>query len=110
MLLESFAIRHHFDVLVTIEDVTRGKPEPEGYNLCFDKLNLEYDAELDREFSLVIEDSAGGCAAARAAGLRVLGVATSLPLENVSEHATYAVSRLDQVDFGALAQWLGVRA
>lgn len=109
MLLEAFKIRHHFDALVTIEDVQRGKPEPEGYNLCFDRLNMEYDAELDKEFSLAIEDSAGGCAAARSAGMRVLGVATSLPLENVREHATYAVNRLDQVDFGALAQWLAVR-
>jgi beta-phosphoglucomutase-like phosphatase (HAD superfamily) len=58
---------------------------------------------------LVVEDSAGGCAAARAAGLRVLGVATSMPLEDLKEHATYAVRRLDEVDMGELARWLGVR-
>ena len=110
LLLESFQLRHHFDVMVTIEDVRLGKPEPEGYKLAFDQLNLEYDAELDKEFSLVIEDSAGGCAAARAAGLRVLGVATSMPLEQLERHATYAVRRLDELDWGQLAQWLGVKA
>src|SRR6202008_4180925 len=90
-LLDAFKLRHHFDVLVTIEDVRMGKPDPEGYNLAFDKLNLEYDAELEKEFSLVIEDSAGGCSAAKSANLRVLGVATSLPLEQLQRCATFAL-------------------
>jgi HAD superfamily hydrolase (TIGR01509 family) len=108
MLLEAFKLRHHFDVMVTIEDVRLGKPEPEGYNLAFDKLNLEYDAELDKEFSLVIEDSMGGCSAARSAGLRVLGVATSLPLAQLEKCTTFAVERLDRLDKSLLAIWLGL--
>ena len=106
LLLEAFKLRHHFDVIVTIEDVRMGKPEPEGYNRAFDLLNQEYDAELDKAFSLVIEDSAGGCAAGKAAGLRVLGVATSLPLEEVQRHATFAVENLSKVDPRTLAGWL----
>ena len=107
-LLDAFRLRHHFDVMVTIEDVRRGKPDPEGYNKAFDLLNLEYDAELKKDFSLVIEDSEGGCSAAKAAGLRVLGVATSLPLGEVERCATYAVEDLSRVDQGLLAAWLGV--
>jgi beta-phosphoglucomutase len=110
MLLDSFQLRHHFDVLVAIEDVTLGKPNPEGYKLAFEQLNLEYDAELDRNLSLVIEDSAGGCAAAHAAGLRVLGVANSLPLEQLQSCATYAVPSLADLDTAQLAQWLGLKA
>jgi HAD superfamily hydrolase (TIGR01509 family) len=108
LLLAAFKLRHHFDVIVSIEDVRFGKPEPEGYNKAFDLLNLEYDAELDKARSLVIEDSAGGCSAGLAAGLRVLGVATSLPLEQVQRHATFAVENLSKVDRGVLAEWLGV--
>jgi beta-phosphoglucomutase len=108
-LLDAFGLRHHFDVLVTIEDVTQGKPDPQGYNLCFDKLNLEYDAELEKDYSLVIEDSAGGCAAAMGAGLRVLGVATSLPVEELKKCSTYAVESLDMLDKDTLATWLGVK-
>jgi len=107
-LLEIFKLRHHFDVLVAIEDVRFGKPEPEGYNKAFDMLNMEYDAELDKAFSLVIEDSAGGCTAGKEAGIRVLGVATSLPLEEVQRHATYAVPDLSHLDLKVLAGWLGV--
>jgi beta-phosphoglucomutase len=108
LLLAAFKLRHHFDVIVTIEDVRMGKPEPEGYNKAFDLLNQEYDDQLDKSLSLVIEDSAGGCSAGRAAGLRVLGVATSLPLEEVQRHATFAAQDLSKVDTKTLAAWLGV--
>jgi beta-phosphoglucomutase len=105
-LLDAFQLRHHFDVLVAIEDVRLGKPDPQGYNLAFDKLNLEYDAELEKEKSLVIEDSAGGCAAAQAAGLRVLAVATSLPLHEVQRCATFAVPDLSHLAPAQLREWL----
>jgi HAD superfamily hydrolase (TIGR01509 family) len=108
LLLKAFQLRHHFDVMVTIEDVRLGKPEPEGYNKAFDLLNLEYDAELDKSHSLVIEDSAGGCSAGKEAGLRVLGVATSLPLEEVQRHATFCVQDLSKLDLKTLAGWLGI--
>jgi beta-phosphoglucomutase len=107
-LLAAFGLRHHFDILVTIEDVRYSKPDPEGYNLAFDKLNLEFDAELDKSCSLVIEDSAGGCAAAKAAGIPVLGVATSLPLEQVQRCADHAVQDLSHLDIATLARWLGL--
>lgn len=107
-LLDAFQLRRHFDVLVAVEDVVLGKPEPEGYVRAFNRLKVEREAELDKELSLVIEDSAGGCAAARAAGLRVLGVANSLPLEAMKEHATYAVATLADVTGKDLAAWLGV--
>jgi HAD superfamily hydrolase (TIGR01509 family) len=110
LLLAAFGLRHNFKILVTIEDVRQGKPEPEGYNLAFDKLNLEYDAELDRNLSLVIEDSAGGCAAGKAAGMRVLGVATSIPLSELARCATHAVESLNKLDFAQLAAWLDLRA
>jgi beta-phosphoglucomutase len=109
-MLDAFNIRRHFDVLITIEDVRRGKPDPEGYNLTFDRLNLEHAAELDKDLSLVIEDTPGGCSAARAAGLRTLGVATSTPFSELQRHATFTVTSLEQVNWAAFAQWLGLNA
>jgi sugar-phosphatase len=59
------------DVLVSAEDVEAGKPDPEGY--------LKAAAALGRDIGrcLVIEDAPAGIAAGRAAGARVLAVATS---------------------------------
>lgn len=51
-------------VLVTIEDISRGKPDPEGY------LRAAGLLEVDPEYCLVVEDAEVGLQAARAAGAR----------------------------------------
>lgn len=55
-------------VLVTADDVTRGKPDPEGY--------LAAAAQLGTDVAdcVVVEDSPAGLAAAQAAGAQVLGI------------------------------------
>ena len=57
--------------IVTAESVTRGKPDPEPYRLGAAQLGL---APAD---CLVLEDAPSGIRSARAAGCRVLAVASS---------------------------------
>ncbi|WP_422647118.1 HAD-IA family hydrolase [Actinoalloteichus caeruleus] len=57
-------------VLVTADDVTRGKPDPEPY------LTASRLLGVPAEDCLVVEDAAAGVAAARAAGMRSVGVGT----------------------------------
>jgi len=52
------------DVLVTADDVARGKPDPEGYATAARRLGLP-PAQ-----TVVVEDAANGIQAARAAGVR----------------------------------------
>ncbi len=61
------------EVLVSAEAVEAGKPDPEGY--------LKAAAALGRDIRrcLVVEDAPAGIQAGRAAGARVLAVATSHP-------------------------------
>jgi sugar-phosphatase len=57
------------DILVTADDVRRGKPDPEGYALAVRRLGVAPHA------AIVLEDSATGIAAARAAGVEsIVGV------------------------------------
>jgi mannitol-1-/sugar-/sorbitol-6-phosphatase len=57
------------DVLVTADDVERGKPDPEGYAAAARSLGI------DPVRTVVLEDAATGMVAARAAGARyVVGV------------------------------------
>jgi sugar-phosphatase len=56
------------EILITAEDVSAGKPDPEGYATAADRLGL---APAD---VLVLEDSVSGIAAGQAAGCRVVGV------------------------------------
>ncbi len=58
-------------VVVTAEDVSRGKPDPEGYRLAAKRLGV------DPAWCVVVEDAPSGIAAARAAGCRVLAVTTT---------------------------------
>jgi mannitol-1-/sugar-/sorbitol-6-phosphatase len=51
-------------VLVTIEDISRGKPDPEGYLRAAELL------EVAPQYCLVVEDAEVGLQAARAAGAR----------------------------------------
>jgi len=55
-------------LLVTIEDVRHGKPDPEGYLLAARKLGA------DPRRCLVVEDAEAGVAAGRAAGAVVAGL------------------------------------
>jgi len=55
-------------VLVTVDDVTRGKPDPEGYLLGAERLGVP------ARRCLVVEDTDAGVAAGRAAGALVASV------------------------------------
>lgn len=66
--VEGVGLADAFTVLLGAEDYGRGKPEPEPYVMAMERLGAR------PEQSLVIEDAAPGIAAARAAGVRVIGV------------------------------------
>ncbi|WP_026065909.1 HAD-IA family hydrolase [Actinoalloteichus spitiensis] len=58
-------------VMVTADDVARGKPDPEPHLAAARLL------DVPAEDCLVVEDAAAGVAAARAAGMRSVGVGTN---------------------------------
>ncbi|WP_040164442.1 HAD family hydrolase [Microbacterium gorillae] len=78
-------------VMVTADDVTVGKPDPQGY------LRAAALLGVDPAACLVIEDAPAGIRAGLTAGARVLGVATSHDAEAL-EDATWTVSDLSGVD------------
>ncbi|WP_371680444.1 HAD family hydrolase [Streptomyces sp. NBC_01276] len=70
--LRHYGLGRHFDAVVTGDDVTRRKPDPEAYLTAAAALG----AEPGR--CLAVEDSLIGVAAARAAGMTVVAVPTAL--------------------------------
>jgi histidinol dehydrogenase len=82
-----------FRVIVAAEDVRRPKPAPDGYRLALRRLGLPRGGGC-----VAIEDSPGGIQAARAAGLAVIGVATTFQARALRRAgARRAVSRIDQL-------------
>jgi len=72
VVLEKLDLRRELDVVVTRDEVTRPKPDPEIYQVCAARLGYPPDA------CLVIEDSQPGVAAAIAAGSVCVAVASDL--------------------------------
>jgi sugar-phosphatase len=64
-------------VMVTADDVQRGKPAPDPYLLVADRLGVA------TAHCLVIEDAPAGVEAAKAAGARVIAVTTTNPAEDL---------------------------
>lgn len=79
-------------VLVTVEDVRRGKPDPEGYLLAARRLGVAPGR------CLVVEDAEAGIAAGRAAGARVAslrGLPGDVPIADLHELAALLVASPD---------------
>jgi phosphoglycolate phosphatase/beta-phosphoglucomutase len=85
--LEQADLRQVFKTVIASEDVTRGKPDPAGYQRALDELNslpplpqrLVHPHEV-----LAIEDSPPGLRAALSAGLVTLGIAQTFSRDDLA--------------------------
>ena len=64
--LEAVGIRGLFDIVVTVDDVERGKPEPDAYLLAMERLGVNAST------CVAYEDTAIGIASAAAAGIHLV--------------------------------------
>lgn len=87
-VLEAAGLRDAFTALVSSDDITRGKPDPEGYVIALRLLGVEADA------AAAVEDSPAGVAAAKAAGVYTAAVTTTIAAERLAE-ADEVATRVD---------------
>jgi len=99
-VLDAAALRGCFDVVVAAEDVTHGKPDPEGYRLARARLDAAAGTPLD---AVAIEDAPAGLSAARDAGLRCVGLTTTCPAAEL-EGADEIAPSLSALDVARLAR------
>lgn len=85
-----------FDLIIDASMVTRSKPDPQGYLMAAEKLGL------DPKDCLVFEDSMQGLQAGRASGARVIGMATTFPVERVAPLADVVLTTFEGVDLSDL--------
>jgi beta-phosphoglucomutase family hydrolase len=88
----------YFKDIVAAGDVTHGKPDPEVFLLAAGKLGVP------TRDCVVFEDAHVGLEAARAAGMKVVGVATTHPADSL-QGADRIVSRLDELTPEDIAGW-----
>ena len=90
LVVELVGLRRYFPHIVASADVTHGKPDPEVFLLCAQRLGFPTHR------CVVFEDAHVGLAAARAARMKVIGVATTHPAETLRD-ADRIVHRLDEL-------------
>jgi beta-phosphoglucomutase family hydrolase len=96
--LDVLGLRDFFRAIVSSEDVTNGKPDPEVFLKAAEKLGA------DPARSVVFEDAFVGIEAAHRAGMRVIAVATTNRIEDLGK-ADLAVLQLDELDVAKIAKW-----
>jgi HAD superfamily hydrolase (TIGR01509 family) len=90
LTLELLGRRDAFAAIVSGEDVTRGKPDPQVYRLAVERLGLPAAR------CAVIEDAPVGVAAARAAGIATIGLCRT-PSRDALSAAALVVESLRQL-------------
>ena len=103
LILEQAQLRRFFSVIVSAEQVKKGKPNPEGFLLALQKLNEGRKDPIGAEQCIVIEDSRWGLEAARRAGMHTIAVTNSYGPDQL-RLAEKIVARLDALSIGDLQE------
>jgi 5-amino-6-(5-phospho-D-ribitylamino)uracil phosphatase len=94
-IIEVLGVAQYFKTIVCGEDVHRGKPDPEVFLLAAKRLGAS------PENCVVFEDAHVGLEAAKRAGMKVVGVATTHPADTLHD-ADLVVNRLTDVSVADL--------
>ena len=94
MILEDAGLRNLFDVIVSAEEVSRGKPDPEGFLLALQKLNESVGVPITPGQCAIIEDSHWGLKAGAAAGMHTIAVTNTYDAQRLAA-AEKVVDRLN---------------
>jgi len=79
MIVDSLGVRARFQALVAEEDAAKGKPDPEGFLVAAARVGVEPVR------CVVIEDAPAGLRAAKAGGMRAIGVTTTHPAADLGD-------------------------
>lgn len=86
-ILERIGLNNYFDAVVSGNDISRSKPDPEVFLLAAQRLSLKPDT------CMVVEDAQAGVTAALRAGMKVLAVGSA----STDERATMRAADLSKV-------------
>jgi HAD superfamily hydrolase (TIGR01509 family) len=103
LILEEAKLRGYFEVIVSAEEVKRGKPDPQGFILALKKLNQRRVKPIGPGHCIVIEDSHWGLQAARAAKMRTIAVTNTYEADQL-KGADKVVARLSDLTLQDLTQ------
>lgn len=89
----------YFKIIITDRQVTRSKPDPQGYLMAAHALGCE---SCD---CIVFEDSFSGLEAGRRSGAKVVALSTTNPAESLADKADVVVASFTELNVGDLFEW-----
>ena len=98
--LKELSLEQTFDTIVTADRIRKGKPDPFCYQLAAKELNI------DPSECLVLEDSLAGIAAGTAAGMKVIGLSTTLPADRLVDKVHRIIPDFTTVTWTDLCSWM----
>ena len=101
-ILRANHLERAFPVVIGADDVAQSKPAPDSYAAAVKQLGVR------PQDAVAIEDSHWGLTAARAAGLRTIGITTSYP-RHALHLADAVIDSLDEVTVDSVNALLAVR-
>ena len=95
-IMAGIGLGEYFNAIVSADDTTRGKPDPQVFLFAAEKIGVPPRG------CVVFEDAFAGLEAARAGGMKGIGVATTHPAAQLRPFADRVVTRLDEVTVAEL--------
>ncbi len=99
LILQGLGIENYFDAVVSGEDVTEGKPNPQCFLLAAQKLGIT------PKDCIVIEDAVAGVAAAGSAGMHCIAITNTHPAEKLKP-ADLIVDSLEKITIQVIERLL----
>jgi beta-phosphoglucomutase len=97
LIVEGMGVQRHFAAIVSADDVTRGKPDPQVFQLACERLGMPPSQ------CVVIEDAPPGVVAGKRAGASVAAIMMHHSRETLAESgADLVVSKLKDLSVEAL--------
>lgn len=99
LVLKRAELAEYFKIIVAADDITTAKPQPDGYLVALERLAQEYpELNLQASECLAIEDTLAGVQAAKAAGMKVVGVANTYPYHMLHRQSDWTVDYLNELE------------
>ena len=94
-ILEMLEIKECFDIIISADNVSKSKPDPESYQLAFDQLSSFHPkSQITKMHTVAIEDTPAGITSASDAGLMVIAITNSYTKEYLAK-SDYITDSLD---------------
>ena len=103
LILQDSNLRDFFETIVSAEQVSRGKPYPDGFLLTLEKLNQKRTEAIEPKQCIVIEDSHWGLDAAGRANMHTIAITNSYDAEQLPS-AEKIIGHLNELTIADLQQ------